>query len=439
MYKIAIPSYNRVEGIIKKTLAFLSRYNYPKELIYIFVNTEELKTEYKTKISKELYGHIILTNQPKGICLIRNYITNYFDEGEKYISMDDDIHSIQQLNEDGKLVIISSIQDLFEKGYKKCEENNASLWGLYPMSNAFYMSNKKEEYTTDLKFIVGGFMGIINRKIQLSIDMKEDYELTLESYMRDKCIIRFNHVAVKHNIYTKTGGIGLNQQERINDNKISCEYFLNKYPDFVKLNRRREGEILLQSPKTKKEELKTKLYQFKIDKCIFDKLLPLLDKYKIPVKAESGYNKQGFSRNGRKGFPRHRACCYGYLKYKVGGKIDLSYETKKHPEIYEELLTIGKLICPFDFTSIMVNNNVVCPKHKDNNNVGDSLLVSLGEYEGCNIIIDNKEYNTRYSPVVFNGSKLEHWNTPLISGNKYSLIFFSIKYPIPSTVITQLN
>ena len=436
--KIAIPSYNRVDGITKKTLAFLSQYNYPKKLIYIFVNTEEQKQEYETKIPKELYGHIISTNEPKGICLIRNFITNYFDEGEKYISMDDDIIAIQKLVDSDtkykKFEPVESISELFEKGYKKCEENSSSLWGLYPTPNAFYMGNKKEEYTTDLKFIVGGFMGIINRKIQLCIDMKEDYELTLESYMRDKCIIRFNHVAVKHNIYTKTGGIGLNQQERLNDNKISCEYFLNKYPDFVRLNKKREGEILLQSPKTK---TKTKVmesslcvvtdpYQFQVDKCIFDKLEMLLNKYKIPLKSAAGYNKQGYSTNGRRGFPKHRACCYGLIKYKCGGKIDLSYNTKKHPDIYEELVKVGKLICPFEFTSIMVNHNVVCPKHIDTNNVGDSMLVSLGEYEGCNIVIDGKEYDARYSPIVFNGALLEHWNTPLISGNKYSLVFFSI-------------
>jgi len=425
--KIAIPSYNRVNGIIKKTLAFLFRYKYPRELIYIFVNFQEQKEQYETQIPKELYGYIISTNQPKGICYARNFIIDYFEKNEKYISMDDDIHAIQMLQEN-KLSDIPSIQDLFEKGFQLCEKHKYTLWGLYPTANTFYMINKKEEYTTDLRFIVGGFMGFINQKQYIKLNWKEDYELSIQAYIRNGGVIRFNNIAIKHDLYTKTGGCGLNQKERMNDNKQASECLINIYPSIVKINTRREGEILLNHNANKL------VRQFSVSQSIFEKLEILLNKFKIPMKEEAGYNKRGYSSNGRRGFPAHRACSYGLVKYKCGGKIDLSYQTKKHPDIYEELIRIGKIICPFDFTSIMVNNNVVCPLHKDTNNTGESLLVSVGNYEGCNIIVncgttekpDNREYNTRYSPVIFNGALLEHYNTELLSGCKYSLIYFSI-------------
>ena len=264
-------------------------------------------------------------------------------------------------------------------------------------------------------------MGIINKKRHVHLDWKEDYELSIDSYIRDGGVIRFNHIAVKHNLYTKKGGIGLDQKERMGEYIKASEWLINKYPHLVKWNPRREGEVLLV------KNANRFVRQFNIDKSIFEKLEGLLQKYKIPWKSVAGYDSKGRTTNGRRGFPKHRACCYGLIKYKCGGKIDLSYNTKKHPDIYEELVKVGKLICPFEFTSIMVNHNVVCPKHIDTNNVGDSMLVSLGEYEGCNIVIDGKEYDARYSPVVFNGSKLVHSNTLLISGNKYSLVFFSIK------------
>ena len=419
MYNIAIPSYNRADGITKKTLAFLSRYNYSKELIYIFVNTEEQKQEYETKIPNELYGHIISTNEPKGIMNVRNYIIDYFDEGAKLISMDDDVVSINTIDE-GQLIPINNFNEVIEKGFQLCEDHKYTLWGLYPTANAFYMKSK-DEYTTDLRFIVGGFMGIINKKRHVHLDWKEDYELSIDSYIRDGGVIRFNHIAVKHNLYTKKGGIGLDQKERMGEYIKASEWLINKYPHLVKWNPRREGEVLLV------KNANRFVRQFNIDKSIFEKLEGLLQKYKIPWKSVAGYDSKGRTTNGRRGFPKHRACCYGLIKYKCGGKIDLSYNTKKHPDIYEELVKVGKLICPFEFTSIMVNHNVVCPKHIDTNNVGDSMLVSLGEYEGCNIVIDGKEYDARYSPVVFNGSKLVHSNTLLISGNKYSLVFFSIK------------
>jgi hypothetical protein len=101
--------------------------------------------------------------------------------------------------------------------------------------------------------------------------------------------------------------------------------------------------------------------------------------------------------------------------------------SKKYPNIYDEIVRIGKMICPFEFKSIQLNHNLVCPKHKDKNNIGVSLLVSFGEYEGCNIVIENKEYNTNCNPVIFNGAEMEHWNSELIGteNNKYSLVYFS--------------
>ena len=59
----AIPSYNRLNGIIQKTLSTLHRYHIPKNDIYIFVNTDEQKEEYLNGIPKHLYGHIIATKQ----------------------------------------------------------------------------------------------------------------------------------------------------------------------------------------------------------------------------------------------------------------------------------------------------------------------------------------------------------------------------------------
>ena len=37
------------------------------------------------------------------------------------------------------------------------------------------------------------------------------------------------------------------------------------------------------------------------------------------------------------------------------------------------------------------------------------------------------KYDAKYSPIIFDGSKYTHWNDEIISGNKYSLIFFNIK------------
>lgn len=84
------------------------------------------------------------------------------------------------------------------------------------------------------------------------------------------------------------------------------------------------------------------------------------------------------------------------------------------------------MYCPFKFTSIHVNKNVTCPKHKDSKNIGSSMLLSFGNYTGSKIIIENIVYDAYYNPIIFDGSKLEHWNTDDLQGTKYSLVFFKI-------------
>ena len=65
--------------------------------------------------------------------------------------------------------------------------------------------------------------------------------------------------------------------------------------------------------------------------------------------------------------------------------------------IYNELKRLGDLIVPFKYTSILVNHNTVAGKHKDANNIGQSLLISIGQYTGCNIVIETKVFDVYFS------------------------------------------
>lgn len=131
--------------------------------------------------------------------------------------------------------------------------------------------------------------------------------------------------------------------------------------------------------------------------------------------------KQGTS--NRRGFPPHEAMTFGLVKGRYTHKVGLSAHSKKYPEVFQLIKDVGNSL-GFSFSSIHVNHNVIAPPHRDSKNTGESLLVSFGDYTGCNIMVESHEYNTNLKPVVFDGSKLEHWNTPLESGNKYSLVFY---------------
>ena len=128
----------------------------------------------------------------------------------------------------------------------------------------------------------------------------------------------------------------------------------------------------------------------------------------------------------RLGFPKFRGYILGTSRGRFGrSKEGLSRMTKKYPKQWESIKEWAYENVPHDveWNCIQVNKNLVCPVHKDKNNVGKSFIVSFGDYEGCNLVVEGVEYDIR-AGLVFDGYTQEHYNTPLISGTKYSLVFF---------------
>ena len=151
----------------------------------------------------------------------------------------------------------------------------------------------------------------------------------------------------------------------------------------------------------------------------YDKLFNMLESITMRQRKQ----KDNTNRNG---FPDYRGQIYGKVNARFKGWRDLSKDSIENPEIYAELKKLGDAIVPFDYTSIQIARNLVSPRHLDRSNVGVSCLVSLGSYAGQSgfIYIDGKKFNAYKNPLIFDGSKLEHWNTPITSGVKYSLIYF---------------
>jgi hypothetical protein len=242
MVYYAIPSYNRPDGLYKKTLTILKDYNIPAKDITIFLHSNEDKESYESVIPKDMYGKIIVHGLPKGIGKVRNFIMDHYPLNTEYVSLDDDVTGfLEAVNT--KLKPIKSFKDLVTKAFSLCKKNKFTLWGLYPVCNAFFM--KGDPITTDLRFIVGGCMGMINKRRHVTLNLKEDYELTLMSNKKDGGVIRFNTICVKHNTNSKKGGIGQDQKERVNEYKKAAAYLMKEYPESVILNKKREGEILL--------------------------------------------------------------------------------------------------------------------------------------------------------------------------------------------------
>ena len=122
---------------------------------------------------------------------------------------------------------------------------------------------------------------------------------------------------------------------------------------------------------------------------------------------------------------------FGKVMYQ--NKLQVSSPTKKYPHILPLLKKFIKSHNPtFKFKSVYVNKNVICKKHLDSNNDGNSLLIGLGKYTGGRTVlyfntskgeVIQKKFHIKSQSLVFNGGEIEH-RSESFKGTRYSLVFF---------------
>jgi len=265
-YTIAIPSYKRSTLIQSKTLKTLHRHGIQARKINIFVANDDEYKIYKAAIPKQLYNNLIIGEI--GLKNQRNFISNYYPVGTHIVELDDDIDDIiqlhtrtkqqpthpKQLQTQKQLQSISSPLsksanyttpinnlDLFiKKAFKLCSEKQAYLWGVYPVSNPYFMT---DTVTTDLRFIVGPMWGIINRHsddLILSIDEKENTQRTLQYYVKDSTVIRFNNISIITKYYKTPGGMQETHGNRSISAMKSAQLLHAQYPTLTTVWRRRK-------------------------------------------------------------------------------------------------------------------------------------------------------------------------------------------------------
>tara|TARA_R110000765_G_scaffold191125_3_gene296307 strand:+ start:206 stop:973 length:768 start_codon:yes stop_codon:yes gene_type:complete len=225
---IVIPSYNRVNILKERTLSLLERHNINKKSINIFVVREEY-AKYKNGLHDD-YNIII---GKKGIAEQRGFISDYFQEDEALVSMDDDIKEILELHEKNDKKYIKPCIDLsllINKTFDEMRQQNVRMCGFYPVKNAFFMSPTT---SLDLKFCIGQFRLFFNYKeIEMNRQYKllEDYETTLKYYLYDDSkIMRKNYICMDADYNKLKGGLNDVADRRYIVKKKEVEQF---YYDF---------------------------------------------------------------------------------------------------------------------------------------------------------------------------------------------------------------
>jgi hypothetical protein len=414
MFKIVIPTYDRSDRF--ETLAFLGRNNIPVQNIYIFVASEEERQKYINSFGNE-YNFIIGV---EGLVNQRNFISNYFDEGEILISMDDDIEDIIHKNDEPLIKWLDECVNFLNN-------SECGLLSINPSGSKLYFQQRNDYVPFKIKkyYCVGAFY-IFKNDRQLKLNNKiilEDIERSLLYIKKYNSNIRYNDVLLKTKYFGKGG---LSSQRNKNNYLNSTNILLNDYSEYLYYNYKKlplDKNILFANLRIRKNITPNNgiVVLPKINPSELFELYNMLDNLYIAKKNKN---------TNRRGFPLgHQATTFGFTRGRFHGRYELGMMSKKYPEIYNELLRIGNIFCPFEFTSIHINKNVVCPHHKDSQNTGKSMLLSFGEYTGCKIVINvegiETEFDANCQPIIFDGSALEHWNTNDLHGTKYSLVFFN--------------
>lgn len=409
-FRIAIPTYNRSDDF--KTLSFLKLNQVSTDMIDIFVADEDERVKYVS--CHPDYNYII---GELGLVPQRNFISQYYNEGQIILSIDDDI-----------IDLVHKTNKPFLEWVNECIEymngNNIGIIGLNPSVNPFFFEQRKEgdSFKKGNYSIVGCFQILINhRDMPLSLIAIEDWERSVMYKLRYGSTGRYNDILIKTKYFNKKGGLATqrNRENYIN----SMNKLLYKYPEWLTYNYKK-------LPLDKYNEMPNTKFRrhllVPVNEIVQLPLIPSSEFSELYCMLENIYIPKKNSNTNRRGFPDgHVATTFGYTRGRFTGKFDISLMSRKHPEIYNELLRIGNIYCPFKYTSIHVNRNVVCPKHKDGRNIGKSMLVSFGDYSGCNIVIEGNILNADCQPIIFNGAKYEHWNTDDLIGQKYSLVYYN--------------
>ena len=217
---VAIPSYKRSTSISQKTLAFLASVGYPADKISIFVADTSEEELYRKAVPKELYGQIVIG--VSGLAQQRNFITNYYQENQIYIGMDDDIRKID--------CPFKNFCGIISDAVARIETGEGGLFGVLPNDDKRRYS---DDTTSHLSHIIGSFFICRNhREILVTHTEKDDYERSILYFKRYGKIFRYRGAGVATSYCGGSGGL---QQEGRSERML--EGVLNlvaRYPGLCK-------------------------------------------------------------------------------------------------------------------------------------------------------------------------------------------------------------
>ena len=185
-FRIAIPTIARAETIKKKTINYLSKTDIDFKEVDLFLSDGEELDAYKESL-KEYPINFIVTNK-KHVNTQRNFIVDYYKEGQLVLGIDDDIQSIEMRVSEKKTIPLLNLTEFVDQAFEISLGHKFDMWGVNAVLNPYFMRNN---ISFNLKYIVACFYGWRNThqsKAYVSTNPeygKEDYERSIKYYIED--------------------------------------------------------------------------------------------------------------------------------------------------------------------------------------------------------------------------------------------------------------
>lgn len=263
-YQISIPSYRRSKTLKQKTLNVLSKYKIDSDKVTIFVADENEKKEYERELKDTPYNNIVVGSL--GIGNQRRFIQNYYSSGTRVVSFDDDVSEVLRKVNDKSVAAVDNLErDVIFKGFDECLKNNANLFGVYAVNNPMFM---KEKVSVGLYFCVGTLHGMIVRHdddLIVTIDEKDDYQRTLQHYVKDGAVVRLDNITIKTKYYTEPGGMQGTDQRKEENIRRNAQFLADSYPELCTMyirESKNRAELRLRDSRKKLEEPTSTLEDF---------------------------------------------------------------------------------------------------------------------------------------------------------------------------------
>lgn len=429
-FHVAIPSRGRVHEFYLQTYRkIVYRYSLEKETT-IFVQTEEDLQAYA-----EAYPRVKVVLTPgEGLEAAQEAIRRHYPPKTRVVVLHDDVTRVVRLR-DGLIRRFDDVRRLFRVFFEVMETYGLSLGGMAPTTNAMTELETLQKVTLSLRFVYDPlhFELIREEPLTMKSDSKHDAERSIHHYRLSGGVLRVASfgVSTKHKPSVRHRAADAEDCARMkldySDEIFKVKTHRGGYSSLIlkplpyrgPLSLHGGGSLSSAVCESEAEALfKGKLGDFDVTPDLEvpgGRLLDLFQRFAWNI------NELRTSVVP----PERRVVSVSKRNKLESLRVDMPlYSYSMHEgEIFDACAALLPSGVSFDF--VTVNKNICCYPHRDVGNVGTSLILFLGKFEGGALCT---EEGTRFEETgvfhAFDGSRL-HWNEPLTGGTKYSVVYYN--------------